>query len=175
MSIELINYDPDSHYPLVANWMRQPEVTRWWGNAQDNLYLLSEQCGDQCALICNEGVPVGYLSWQQPSESELVDAGLDDLPRDLVDVDIMIGDASTLGKGVGPEALKLLFRRLADEGVSRVGIVGAAENLRAMRAYAKAGLVPFRDFHAAGKRYRYFTKVLRANGQRHAPALRVAR
>ncbi|WP_111642824.1 GNAT family N-acetyltransferase [Marinimicrobium alkaliphilum] len=162
MSIELITYDPDRHYQLVANWMRQPEVARWWGNPQDNLFMLRGQPKDQCALICNEGTPVGYLSWQQPSESELRDAGLEDLPLDMVDVDIMIGDTSTLGKGVGPKALAQLFRHLAEQGVPRAGIVGAVDNLRAMRAYAKAGLVPFRDFYAAGKRYRYFTKVLNA-------------
>jgi len=55
---------------------------------------------------------VGLLVWQVPTRQELVEAGLEDLPEALVDIDVMIGEADWMGRGVGPQALLLLTARL---------------------------------------------------------------
>jgi hypothetical protein len=107
-----------------------------------------------------DGQPIGFLCWQSPSPSELSEAGLSDLPSDLIDVDIMIGEPNALGLGVGPGALRLLFERLHDREVRLVGLATAFANKRAMTEYAKVGLQPFRDFVELGEQYRYFTKSL---------------
>jgi len=112
------------------------------------------------AIIEADGQPVGYLCWQAPSRAELAAADLDDLPADLIDIDIVIGVAQRLGCGVGPEALAQLILRLRGEGASTVGLGTAIANRRAVRAFEKAGFRPYRDFREAGEDMRYFTRTI---------------
>jgi aminoglycoside 6'-N-acetyltransferase len=113
-------------------------------------------------LIEVDARPVGFLCWQTPSREELAAAGLDDLPGDLVDVDILIGDPDVLGQGVGPAALRRLLARLRADGVRVVGVGTAAANRRALGAFDKAGFRPFRDFQEAGHAMRYLVQNLNA-------------
>lgn len=158
--VELDAFQREAHGSLVARWLNQPHVIRWWGDPESNRTELRERREDAQAIITLDGQPVGYLCWQSPSPSELEAAGLTDLPRDLIDVDIMIGEPHALGRGVGPEALRRLFARLRATGASVVGVATAVANQRASSAYVQAGLRPFRDFLEQGERYRYFTKRL---------------
>ena len=121
---------------------------------------LSSRDEGSAALIVLDRRPVGLVCWQTPTRAELEEAGLADLPRDLVDIDITIGEPDALGRGVGPEALRLLFGRFRARGVRLVGVATALANTRALAAYARAGLEPFRDFAELGEQYRYFTKRL---------------
>jgi RimJ/RimL family protein N-acetyltransferase len=89
------------------------------------------------------------------------------LPADLIDVGIMIGEPGAQGRGAGPEALRLLFERLRGRGVGLVGLATALANQRAMAAYAKVGLRPYRDFVELREQYRYFTKRLTDAASRH--------
>jgi RimJ/RimL family protein N-acetyltransferase len=100
------------------------------------------------------------VCWQTPSREELVAAGLSDLPEDIVDVDILIGEPDLLGHGVGPAALGQLITRLRAEGVHIVGLGVATGNQRALEAYDKAGFRPFRDFHEGGQEMRYLVQTL---------------
>ncbi|HSW40775.1 MAG TPA: GNAT family N-acetyltransferase [Acidobacteriota bacterium] len=170
MNIELLDFEADQHLLLLRQWMVEPHVSRWWGNPESNLLELSQRNQDTQAIIGVDGKPVGYLCWQTPSQEELLEAGLSDLPGDIVDVDIMIGEVDALGKGVGPKALRSLFERLKSRGVSLVGLAGAIANDRAMVAYKKAGLIPFRDFFECGEQYRYFTISLSELAKQDAPA-----
>lgn len=70
-------------------------------------------------------------------------------------------EPNAIGRDVGPEALRQLFAKLRVSGVRDVGLVAAVANTRALRAYAKVGLRPFRDFIERGERYRYFTRSLK--------------
>lgn len=157
INVELIRFEVDQHLALLKEWLERSHVSRWWGDAERNLSASSHRSEYTHAIIAANSTPVGYLCWQTPSQAELREAGLADLPRDLIDVDIMIGELDAMGKGVGPKALKCLFERLKDQGVSRVGLAGAVANDRAMRAYEKAGLFPYRDFYEDGEEYRYFS------------------
>ncbi len=58
----------------------------------------------------------------------------------------MVGELDALGKGVGLQALRCVFERFKDQDVSLMEIAGAVAHGRAMSAYTKAGLIPFRDF-----------------------------
>lgn len=109
MNIELLDFEADRHAPLVKTWMLQPHVSRWWGDPERNLLELNQRDNDTQAIIAVDGRPVGYLCWQPPSQSEVLEAGLFDLPGDLVDVDVMVGELDALGKGVGLQALRCVF------------------------------------------------------------------
>ena len=107
---------------------------------------LGQRSMDTHALITADGRPVGYLCWQRPSREELEAAQLTDLPEDLVDIDILIGEPEYLGCGVGPKALVLLLARLRSEGVGFAGLGTSSSNHAAIRAYEKAGFRLFRAF-----------------------------
>ena len=138
--------DPRADLPLLGRWLRSPHVVRWWGTPGPLLTALAQRSRDTHAVITAAGRPVGYLCWQRPSRSELEAAGLTDLPENLVDIDILIGEPELLGRGVGPRALALLLAKLRGEGASFAGLGTSTSNRVAIRAFEKAAFRPFRDF-----------------------------
>lgn len=158
--VSLQTFQPDQHRAVLSTWLNRPHVVRWWGEPDQALSELLARDAGTAALIALKGEPVGVLCWQTLSRAELDDAGLGDLPSDVVDVDIMIGELQALDHGVGPEALRQLFAELCKNGVKVVGLAASLANPRALAAFAKVGLLPFRDFVERGERYRYFTLSL---------------
>lgn len=158
----LVAFDPNRDLALVAAWLLRPDVAAWWGDPEEALAAVREHQPGSAALIHLNTRPVGFLCWQPPTPGELAAAGLDDLPGDLVDVDILIGEPDARGQAVGPAALDHLLVKLRAEGVQMVGLAAAVGNTRALRAYEKAGFRPFRDFREGGQDYRYFVQALRA-------------
>lgn len=145
--VALENWNPGVHEPLVRAWLRQPHVRQWWGETGEFLRELADRAPDSHAVISNDHRPVGYLCWQVPGEQELADAGLEDLPKGLIDIDIMIGERDALGRGIGTRALGLLLDRLRiDPAVEYAGMAVSVFNARARRAYEKAGFRLFREF-----------------------------
>ncbi|TVR87573.1 MAG: GNAT family N-acetyltransferase [Trueperaceae bacterium] len=144
----------------VATWLERADVRRWWGDPSVALADLVQSEGDGAAIVTLDGRAVGVLCWQVPPRSELEDAGLSDLPADLLDVDVLIGDPDARGHGVAPAALERLCEWLRARGVRRVGLAAAVANGAALAAYAKAGFAPYRDFVESGEPYRYFTRTL---------------
>lgn len=160
--VHLAEFDPSRHLALLADWLHRPHVARWWGDPEEALAAVRLHSAAAAALIEVDARPVGFVCWQPIPPEDRAAAGLDDLPDDVVDVDILIGDLDHLGRGVGPAALHLLVGRLRAEGVRVVGLAGAVANERALTAYAKAGFQPFRDFREAGQDMRYLVQHLDA-------------
>lgn len=161
-SVELIPFDQARDLPRLQVWLDRPHVTRWWGDRDEAMAAIRQHAPADHALIAADARPVGYLCWQRPPPEELAAAGLDDLPADLIDVDILIGEPDCVGLGIGPQALTLLLDRLRAAGRTSVGIAAAAANPRARRAYEKAGFRWYRTFHEGGQDYDYLTQSLRA-------------
>lgn len=159
-NVELRDFRPARDLPLIAKWLRRPHVARWWGDPVGTLAGIADHPEEMAAIIVVDMNPVGYLCWQTPSRAELKEAGLADLPNDLIDIDIMIGERTMMGQGVGPEALRLLFEKLRALGVRLVGVATSLANQRALAAFPKVNLQPYRDYFEMGEDYRYFTKQL---------------
>ncbi len=145
--VRLEMFDPKLDSQRLLDWLRRPHVARWWGDPQKQFEILLRWSSESHAVIVADGAPVGYLCWQKPPQDQLEAAGLTDLPDNLVDMDILIGESTVLGQGVGPRALGLLLERLrADSRVSFAGVATSILNKRAIRAYEKAGFRLFREF-----------------------------
>ena len=160
--VRLAAFDPSRHQAILAEWLGRPHVARWWGDPAHALAAVQQHPTDMEALIAIGARPVGFVCWQTLAREELAAAGLDDLPSDLVDVDILIGEPDVLGRGVGPAALSQLLEKLRADGVRIVGLAAAVANVRALKAYDKAGFRAFRDFHEAGQDVRYLVQNLNA-------------
>jgi aminoglycoside 6'-N-acetyltransferase len=126
--------------PLFRRWLRTPEVLRWWGDAEEQEALLREDL-DQPAMVMRivlfHGRPFAYAQdyevhvWPQPHFAHL--------PQGSRAIDSFIGEPGMIGRGHGAAYLKLLAERLRAEGAPVVAIDPDCDNLRARRAYAKAG------------------------------------
>jgi aminoglycoside 6'-N-acetyltransferase len=132
--------------PRLRRWLHTPEVACWWGNPSDQFELLGDDLNDPrmtMRIVSFNGRPFAYAqdyeahAWPQPH--------LAYLPRGSRAIDSFIGWASMIGRGHGQAYLRLLAERLCAEGAPLVVIDPAIDNVRAQRAYAKAG------FRAAGK------------------------
>lgn len=156
-------FNPKADLPIVEKWLKEPHIARWWGDdPSESIDAIRNHDTSASALIMVDSTPIGYLCWQIPTAKELADAGLADLPSDLIDIDIMIGEPTALGHGYGPKALSQLLSKLGDEGFQIVGIATAESNKRANKAFEKAGFRLFRAFTESGEKMRYLTRVIHA-------------
>jgi aminoglycoside 6'-N-acetyltransferase len=147
-NVSLEPCDPAKDKELLYKWFSAPHVAEWWGDARRNIEeMIRPPAGGGNAYIAVGSVPVGYVRWQVPSRNELQDAGLDDLPANIIDIDIAIGEPPYLSRGVGSRALRLLVQRLfTTEKPLKIIICTSLNNTRAIHAFEKAGFKRDRVF-----------------------------
>jgi aminoglycoside 6'-N-acetyltransferase len=159
-NVYLKPFDSKRDFAIFENWIMQPHVIQGWGDPQETRERINQHPPAGSAIIMVNETPIGYLCWQVPTKLELSEAGLDDLPSDLVDIDIMIGEPNFLGQGIGSQALLLLLSQLSAEGVKIVGLATTVSNERALRAYEKVGFTRYRRFNEKGVDHYYLTKII---------------
>ncbi len=125
---------------IAERWLAAPEVMRWWGQPEEQLALLTEDLEEprmrQWIVEC-QGRPFAYLqaylaqAWPQTH--------LQRLPAGAQVIDTFIGDPDMIGYGHGSRYLRMFADLLMTEGVSAVATDPALCNVRARRAYARAG------------------------------------
>jgi aminoglycoside 6'-N-acetyltransferase len=137
-----------SHLARLAEWLRRPHVARWYPRPEDDLARAANPpAGGDHAVIAHGEAEVGYLRWARVDRATLDGVGLPEIPEGSVDVDILLGDETCLGGGVGPAALELLVADLRrDPDVPLVGLTTSIENTRAHRAFARAGFRIVRQY-----------------------------
>ena len=125
---------------LLRCWLCTPDVVRWWGDPVEQAALLREDLDEPrmvMRIVSYEGRPFAYVQdydvhvWPQPH--------FDHLPAGSRAIDAFIGEPGMISQGHGSAFLRLLAERLTAEGAPVVAIDPDVENLRARRAYEKAG------------------------------------
>jgi aminoglycoside 6'-N-acetyltransferase len=125
---------------MLRLWLRTPEVVRWWGDPDEQAVLLEEDLNEPrmvMRIVSFDGRPFAYAqdyavhAWPQPHFAHL--------PEGTRAIDSFIGEPAMIGRGHGSAFLRLLAERLRADGAPVVAIDPDAGNLRARRAYAKAG------------------------------------
>jgi aminoglycoside 6'-N-acetyltransferase len=148
MDVRLLDVT-DADLPLIERWLRADHVRRYWGEPEENTRLLREPPagGHWRALIEAGGRKLGLVLWQHPTRGELDEAGLHDVPESVIDIDVMIGEAGEVGRGVGSAAIRLVAdAALADPAVPFVIAATLIDNRASQRAFAKAGFRFDREF-----------------------------
>ena len=121
---------------MLAGWLGDPRVARWWPDADRQLALVAEDLDNPAMaqlVVLREGVPVAYAQhypvheWPAPHF-----AGL---PPDAVAIDVF---SAPEGFGHGGAWLRALGDLLLRQAPVLV-IDPDPENTRAIRAYEKAG------------------------------------
>lgn len=109
-----------------------PEVARWWGEAVHEVEsLLEEEAGFSSYAIELDGEVVGLIQSCEELDPQYRHAG----------IDIAVAP-SHHGRGLGPEAIRVLAAHLFAQGHHRLTIDPAAANDKAVHVYTKLGFRP---------------------------------
>lgn len=114
---------------LVA-LLNEPEVHRWWGD-NDATSVREQMEAQPCWTVFVGEEPVGWMHVHEERD--------EDYPSVAFDIALR---REAIGRGLGPEALRLAIRHFAARGHHRFTIDPAADNERAIRAYAAVGFKP---------------------------------
>ena len=117
--------------PRLTGILSEAEVARWWVH-RDVMTTIQEiyEDDDEVRLAIElDGEVIGLIQFSEEESPDYRHAG----------IDLFIGSAWQ-GRGLGPEAIRLVARHLfAERGHHRLIIDPAVANERAIRAYEKVG------------------------------------
>lgn len=140
--------------PLLQEWFARPHLQEWWGEPDEEVALVRDMVEGRDTtrpfLIQLDGQSIGYIQYWFLGEHQTSDwleehPWLSAFPADAIGIDLSIGEAGLVGRGIGGAALRLFASRLNESGYSTIIIDPDPENLRAVRAYEKAGFVALPD------------------------------
>jgi aminoglycoside 6'-N-acetyltransferase len=124
---------------LIRHWLETPEVTRWWGDPDEQYASVSGDLDhpdmDQF-IVSIDGRPFAYIqcyalsTWNQ---------GFGSQPPATRGIDQFIGEPDMIGRGHGSHFIRQFVDELLRSGVPRVVTDPDPANVRAVRAYQKAG------------------------------------
>ncbi|WP_105386261.1 GNAT family N-acetyltransferase [Neorhizobium alkalisoli] len=127
-------------FPLLAKWLAEPHVAEWWGEVDEELAGIEESMSsiETRPMIAEvDGTPIAYLQYYDPHLEE--GHPYQDQPKGTLGIDISIGIPDLVGKGHGSAIVRQLADELFENGARRIVIDPDPENIRAIRAYEKAG------------------------------------
>ena len=130
-------------YHMLADWFRQPHMTRWWGDPADALKEVEAAVANPSVdpfIVEFEDRPIAYFQSYDPHG----EAGhpYADQPPGTLGFDLSIGIADLLGAGHGSAILGTAVEHRFGLGMPSAIIDPEPDNLRAVRAYRKAGFEP---------------------------------
>jgi len=141
-----INFIPvqPEHYSLLRTWLEAPHMQEWWGDPATELGYIRDMVEERDTTRPFLIAPVGYIQYwhigHHQNEQWVKDhPWLMDFPSDTIGVDLSIGEADKLSQGIGSTALAAFVRMLRDQGFDNIIIDPDPANVRAVRAYEKAG------------------------------------
>ena len=134
--------------PMLERWMRGPHWREWWGDSDEEIRFVHDMIEGRDTtrpfIFTADGEDVGYIQYwfigHHQNDAWLADnPWLGVLPPETIGVDLSIGPADRLSKGIGTAALVAFVAMLRETGFSQIIIDPDPKNLRAVRAYEKAG------------------------------------
>lgn len=137
--------------PLLASWMTQPHWRDWWGDPAEELAAIEDMVAGRDStrpfIFTSDGQDAGYIQVWRIADNRIEPwltrapwlAGLSDV---CVGVDLSIGPAALLGRGLGSAGLAAFVARLRAEGHDDIIIDPDPANARAIAAYTRAGFRP---------------------------------
>jgi aminoglycoside 6'-N-acetyltransferase len=151
-----------SDFPLLQRWLSEPHVDAWWHEPLD-LAGLEQKYGPRIDgiepthvfIIEHETRPIGWIQWYRWSDYPKHAARLEAEPN-AAGVDLSIGEASLVGKGIGSRAIREFILNVvsAEPGITAVVTDPEERNGRSCRAFEKAGFIPVRTVELDGENVR---------------------
>jgi RimJ/RimL family protein N-acetyltransferase len=133
--------------PLLHRWLSAPHVREWWNDARTAEEIRTKYAPriagadpTRSFIIEHCGKPIGYIQSYRirdyPDYARHVGA-----PGDCAGIDLFIGEAEMVGRGIGTRAVAAFLRSIVfvDPAIGACAIGPEQGNRRAIRAYEKAG------------------------------------
>src|SRR5581483_2687814 len=125
--------------PMIRRWLNNRHVREWWGDPDEQYGLVSgdldEPAMDQY-IVSSDGRDFGYL---QCYDLTAWNSGFGEQPKGTRGIDLFIGEADMIEHGHGSAMIRAFVDERLKHGTPRVVTDPDPKNLRAMRAYEKAG------------------------------------
>lgn len=129
---------------LLRVWASQPHWQEWWGSAEEAVDEIEEAMDSietEPLIVELDGKPVAYLQAYDPHMED--EHPYQDQPFGTLGLDLTLGPAELIGQGHGSTLLKQFAEQLFGEGHTRLIIDPDPTNVRAIRAFEKAGFTRF--------------------------------
>ena len=127
--------------PMVRRWLVAPHVREWWGDPAEQYVLVSgdldEPAMDQY-IVSSDGRAFAYL---QCYDLSAWDSGFGEQPKGTRGIDQFIGEADMVERGHGSAMIRAFVDERLRDGAPRIVTDPDPGNLRALRAYEKAGFM----------------------------------
>lgn len=146
------------HLAMLELWLKQPHWREWWGDPETEIGYIRDMIEGRDTtrpfIFALDGEAAGYIQYWFIRDHQNPDwiadyPWLAELPSHAVGVDLSIGEKNMLGQGIGPAVLRDFTRKLVRRGHESIVIDPDPGNVRAVRAYEKAGFMPLP--HLAGR------------------------
>ncbi|MDP8912465.1 MAG: acetyltransferase [Pseudomonadota bacterium] len=127
-------------FPLLLRWREMPHMQRWWGPWDDAEADFERHLADPNIamwIVELDGRPFAYAQDYDPHAWD--PHPFAHLPPGSRGLDQSIGEPGMLDKGHGTAFVRLQCDRLFAAGAPAIGTDPHPDNLRARRAYEKAG------------------------------------
>jgi len=125
---------------MLAEWFMTPHLVEWWGDPDASLADVRKAIASdstQPFIVELDGRAVAYLQCYDPYRED--GHPYRDQPPGTLGFDLSIGPDDLLGAGHGSAMLRQAVEDRFDAGMPRAIIDPDPKNLRAIRAYEKAG------------------------------------
>jgi aminoglycoside 6'-N-acetyltransferase len=124
--------------PLLLEWRARPQVTRWWGPPDgENPAEALDDPNVAAWIVELDGRPFAYAQDYDPHAWEAHPFG--HLPPRSRGIDQYIGEPDLLNRGHGSAFVRQHCQDLFAAGAHAIGTDPHPDNVRAIRAYGKAG------------------------------------
>lgn len=151
-----LSFRPVAHTDLVLldQWMREPHWLEWWGERETELSFIRDMIEGRDStrpfIFMIGGQALGYIQYWFVGDHQndtwfSEHPWLAALPRETIGVDISIGPADALSKGLGTAALKQFVEQRRQDRFTDIIIDPDLKNKRAVRSYQKAGFRPIQE------------------------------
>ncbi|MEO1702937.1 MAG: GNAT family N-acetyltransferase [Pseudomonadota bacterium] len=143
----------EKHLSLINSWMALPHWREWWGDPEVELgyikNMLEGHDPTKPFLFLLDQEPAGYIQYWRVKDAKappwnVMSPWVMDIDETTIGVDLSIGPANQLSKGLGTAVLAAFVMLLRNEGFTKIIIDPDVRNKRAIRAYEKAGFIPIR-------------------------------
>jgi aminoglycoside 6'-N-acetyltransferase len=125
--------------PMIKRWLAAPHVREWWGDPAEQYALVSgdldEPAMDQY-IVSTDGRAFGYL---QCYDLTAWNSGFGAQPKGTRGIDLFIGEIDMIEGGHGSAMIRAFVDERLAGGAPRIVTDPDPNNVRALRAYEKAG------------------------------------
>ena len=127
-------------FPLLRGWLSEPHVREWWDTPEWEMKMIERDLENgpvDMRIVHSGGAPFAYVQdypahhWPMPHYA--------DFPEGTRAIDTFLGEPGMLGKGHAARYLRERAEALLGEGYPKVVIDPDPSNIRAVKAYRRAG------------------------------------